>query len=316
MENLENKIREVAKGLLKEKKVDLFLGYERGTLPLRTTPLFLRDPLEAENLVWDVTCENNLVKYLIGTKERIAILAKGCDLRTLVEVIKERQVVRENVIILGIGCKGVVDRKKLDLKLKGREILEGNIKDGIIEIKGENFTEELEVEELLDPSCLVCRHKNTLFYDLFIGEKVPAQEARDEFTEVLTWEGRSSEEKWKHFKAEMEKCIRCYACREACPLCYCKECFVDCASPCWLGKTIDPSDNFIYHLSRNLHLAGRCVDCGACNRACPLDVGFRLLQKKMEKDIRQLYGYDSGISLEEISPLGTYRLGDVQDFIL
>ena len=34
MGNIENSMREVAEKLLSEKKVDLIIGYERGTLPL------------------------------------------------------------------------------------------------------------------------------------------------------------------------------------------------------------------------------------------------------------------------------------------
>ena len=60
MENLENSIREVAEKLLSEKKVDLIIGYERGTLPLRTTPCFVDKVEDVQKLVWNASCDANL----------------------------------------------------------------------------------------------------------------------------------------------------------------------------------------------------------------------------------------------------------------
>ena len=41
-------------------------------------------------------------------------------------------------------------------------------------------------------------------------------------------------------------CIRCYACRDACPLCYCHVCFVDESMPQWVGKSQDRTDTLTY----------------------------------------------------------------------
>ena len=46
------------------------------------------------------------------------------------------------------------------------------------------------------------------------------------------------EERWNYFVEETSRCIRCYACRNACPVCYCSECFVDSTMPYWIGTTL------------------------------------------------------------------------------
>lgn len=64
MENIETKLREEAKRLLLEKKADVIIGYEMGTLPLTATPCFITQPAEADKLVWNNLCTQNLAKYV------------------------------------------------------------------------------------------------------------------------------------------------------------------------------------------------------------------------------------------------------------
>ena len=164
-------------------------------------------------------------------------------------------------------------------------------------------------------TCHTCRHRNPPIHDVLIGEKVPESTDENEFAEISSLESKSTEERWEHFKEELSKCIRCYACRNVCPLCYCKMCFVDQSMPAWFGKTNDLSDTMIYHLVRALHVAGRCVDCGACTRACPMDINLRELVKKTEKIMKERYNYEAGLDPEEVPPLGEFKMEDPQEFI-
>jgi len=132
---------------------------------------------------------------------------------------------------------------------------------------------------------------------------------------VAAWEKLAADERWAEFWDTIKDCIRCYACRDACPLCYCHVCFVDEAMPQWCGKTQDEADVATFHLLRAFHCAGRCTDCGACEAACPQGIKMRRLTSKIEKDIRGLYGYQPGMSLDEQPPLVVYRPNDPQDFI-
>ena len=315
MTNLEDQIKEHARRLLDEKKADLIIGYEKGSLPLRSTPCFVSNADDVERLVWDPTCGINLAKYLFEREEKIGIVAKGCDARSIVVGIVENQIPRGNLTIIGIPCQGVLDLKKIDTALSGREILEASIKDDKILVKGNGFEQTLPVGEFLHDSCLSCKHRNPPVYDILVGEKLPETADTDEFTDVSTLEAISSEERWEYFSEELGKCIKCYACRNVCPLCYCKECFADETMPSWCGKTTDLSDTIVYHVVRAFHVAGRCVDCGACSRACPMNIDLRLLTKKTEKIVKELYNYEPGLSLEEQPVLGTFEENDPEEFI-
>ncbi|MFH0926521.1 MAG: Coenzyme F420 hydrogenase/dehydrogenase, beta subunit C-terminal domain [bacterium] len=309
----EEQLRAEAKKLLTEGKVEVIIGYTQGTLPCRTTPLFVREAMDTDKLVWNQFCENNLANYLIQQKgKKIGIVAKGCDARAIIGYLKERKLTREQVVIIGVSCEGSIDRKKLKEVLKGKEILEGRIEGNQFIVKGKDFEKVLDVKGLLHDSCQVCFHKNPVLYDVLIGEKFDELKSQDEFKAIEDIEKMSMDERWAYFTSLVNKCIRCYACRNVCPLCYCTECIVDQTQPQWFGKTDKFSDTFLYHLVRAFHSAGRCIDCGACVRACPVGIDLRMLTKKLDKDVRELYGYIAGENLEDIPPLANYKQDDPQ----
>lgn len=316
MSELEELLRETARQLLAEGSIELVIGYERGTLPIRTTPCFIRDPDQVERLVWNASCENNLAMYLHRATGKVGIVAKGCDARSIVGEIVERQIAREDVVIIGVPCQGVIDRTKIEARLDGREVLEADVSEGLITLRGEGFEETLNLGEVLSEGCVTCHHRDPTLYDVFIDEPSGgAVEDADEYAAVQALEAQTADERWAYFANEFSRCIRCYACREACPCCYCAECFVDQTQPCWFGKGDDLSDVMAFHIVRAYHVAGRCLDCGACVRACPMHIDLRALVKKLEKDVRELYSYEAGLHLETVPPLATFQPDDPQEFI-
>lgn len=313
--DLSTKTREVVRKLLRQREVDLAIGFEQGTVPLRSTPCFIRNEEEADRLIWDSFCDNNLAKYLVKRTEKVAIIAKGCDVRAIVELIKEKQILREQVVIIGLPCQGMLDRRRIEVELEGKEIREVEDKADELIVKGNSFTKVLDRDEYLYPCCESCTHRNPVIYDILIGEMV-AEKATDEYPDVSQFEAKSPEERWQYISDEISKCIRCYACRNACPLCYCQECFVDKTRPQWIGKTTDASDTLIFHFMRAFHLAGRCVNCGACERACPMGVNIRKFNRKLTADVKELFDYEAGTSLDQVAPLATFRPDDPEEFIL
>jgi len=316
MEDLEKTMQDAARELLQEGKVDLIIGYEKGTTPLRSTPCFVMEADDVQKLVWDPTCEANLTKYLLDRDERIGVVAKGCDSRSIVVCMAEGQIDREKVVVIGVPCRGVINRKKIEDELDGQEAVEATVNHEEIKVRGAGFEKVLPTKNYLCDSCLSCRHRNPVIYDFLVGDKVPEVEDVDEFAEIEELESKPSEERWDHFAEELGSCIRCYACRNVCPMCYCKECFVDETMPQWFGKTDDLSDTMIFHIVRAFHLAGRCVDCGACIRACPMEINLRALTKKTEKIVKERFDYEAGTEVEEAPVLGTFKQDDSQEFII
>jgi ferredoxin len=323
MSELETKLRETARKLLADGQVDLIIGYTPGSLPLRTAPCFVDDPEQVDQLVWNASCGNTLATYLQGRTDKVGIVAKGCDARAITTKIVEHQAERENVVILGVPCQGVIDRQRIQAQLGGREILEAEITQGRLELRGADFEQSLDLQEALCEDCVVCRHKNPSVYDVLIGDgddqvmqgaELASREqgARPTPEEFESW---SADERWAYFTQEFERCIRCYACREACPVCYCTECFVDQSQPSWFPKSDDLSDVMAFHLVRLYHVAGRCLECGACERACPMHIDLRTLGRKVEKDVRELFSFEPGMDVEGAPLLGSFRADDPQSFI-
>ena len=309
-----DKIKEISSRLLKDGTVDMIIGFRRGTMPMMNEPHFAKTAEDVDQLVWDSNCGLNLANYLANRTEKIGIIAKGCDSRNIVTHIIENKIKREQLTVIGVPCKGMIDKRKISAMFDG-EITQVTENSDTIMVTGEGFEKNLEKDAVLQQNCRLCIHRNPVIYDELVSEQVEEQQDIDRYEDIREIEALSPKEKESYFDALFSACIRCYACRNACPLCYCPTCFVDESRPQWVGKSQDLSDVKTFHFLRAYHCAGRCTDCGSCERVCPVGINMRVLTRKLEKDSFELFGWEAGLSLDARPPLDTYKPDDPDDFI-
>jgi ferredoxin len=296
---MENALRDKARELLSSGEVTVVIGYGWNLKKTHTTPLFITRPEDADRLVFNERCVNNLSVYLtrkyhdIKGLGRPAIVAKGCDIRSIAVLISEGQIKREDVYIIGMTCNGVVYRQEL--------------------WKGEL------TPEITSPKCNTCDVRNPHITDVVIGDKLdytpPEENTGSLYDKIREMDGKEASERWGFWMEHFKRCIKCYACRQYCPLCYCERCIAEKNMPQWVETSAHPRGNLSWNLIRAMHLAGRCTFCGECERACPVDIPLNLVNQKLAVVMKEAFSYKSGYDPEEHPPMIVYRPDDKENFI-
>jgi formate dehydrogenase subunit beta len=317
---MEQKLRSEARALLAEGKVDCIIGFAPGSLKFTTTPLVVSDAGDTERLVINPFIVNNLSVFLTELKGRVGIVAKGCDSRSIVSLIQDNKVAREDVVILGVPCSGIIDLAKVEkLVGKDRDEIEDISRDGdkvMVTVSGEQH--EFATSEVLFDNCLGCELPTPEEYDILLGEPTaPASDAAKASSreKIGQLEKMPPDQRWEFWKNEFDRCIRCYACRSVCPACFCERCFVEEAEPQWLLPIPRWQDNLMFQVVRNIHVAGRCTDCGECERACPVNIPLRSLTREMYDLVDELFHYRAGRDKEAEPLMAAYDTKDTEDFI-
>ena len=293
-----DELRNYARELLEKGEVAAVIGYQQVT-EKRTKPIVITDPAETSKLVFNEYCLNNLAVYLtkariralMRTKDKtmkLAIIAKPCDVHSVVALIQENQIHRNDVHIISFICHGVV-------------------RDFGCEFNGDS----------LAAKCVTCETHKPLYFDKIFGEEKETPRAGDASLERINeLERMNSKERFEFFKSEFDKCIKCYACRAVCPLCYCQRCITDKAIPRWIESSSHQRGNFAWNIVRAFHLSGRCTGCGECDRACPMDIPLSLINRRMAMEVKDLFSFVSGRSLETPTLVGNFDKKDSDEIFM
>jgi formate dehydrogenase subunit beta len=133
---------------------------------------------------------------------------------------------------------------------------------------------------------------------VLIGEPVPAAPPNPL---VAEYEHLSREERWAFWKQHFTRCIKCYGCRDICPVCFCEACALE--DPLWVEPGLLVPDFPMYHLIKAMHMTTRCIACRQCEITCPADIPLTVLYDLIRADVGDLIGYFPGADLNSGPPL-------------
>ncbi len=269
MKDITAKIQAIAARLFDEGKIDVFLAWEKGEQDFQTKAYAAWSKDDVQNIIFNEYAIYNIANALLkfrDTHDRIGIAVKGCDSRGVVRLLEDLQIKRDRLYIVGIPCPG--------------------LKDPLAAARNYGGLSRVKEEEGLARKCLQCVQPNPVIYDELAGvEQVPRQLEADRFAKVKELEQMSADERYDFWEKTLSTCIRCYACRQVCVACDCRTCIFDEMKPQWVGRENSTTDNLMYHLVKHAHMAGRCIECGECERVCPVNIPLMLLNQKLIKDV-------------------------------
>lgn len=276
----------------------------------------------------------------------IAVVAKPCELRAFIELLKRNQGSIENYLFISQTCPGVYPletnvNENLQKNLsqywnaaKNAEIIPDtrqacksclyfvpNNADIIISVIGESD---------LDANCKI--FLNTEKGEEFAaGMEGEVGEKELESNEIDLLKSKREEERKKLFEeVNIEtkgieglinyfgKCIGCHGCMNVCPICYCHLCFFDSQpselQPSWSESDLDmkgglrlPSGTIFFHLGRLAHISISCIGCGMCTDVCPVNIPVSNIFSKVGESVQKAFDYTPGIDIEESIPYGTFK---------
>lgn len=276
-----------ARALLEAGTVQVVIGFGAGSEPGRVRPVFVRKAEACDSLVADARHRPNLCTYLLKPEIRAmgrpAIVVGAAGLRTLLQLAVENQITDGAVHVLYLDADGAV------CELPTLAAIE-------------------ERAAMLPPDAVVSAPAPGA-----TGAATSAASAGPVGIEQV--DALPLDERWAFWQNELSRCIRCYACRAACPLCYCSRCIVDVNQPQWIPVAADAFGTLEWNVVRAMHLAGRCVECGSCADACPVGIRIDLLNRVLASEARSHFGAEPGRSLRREYALSTFRPDDTADFI-
>jgi len=274
----------------------------------------------------------------------IVAVIKPCEFRAFVEMVKRKQMRREDFYIITYSCGGVYPLKKnavTDIDSRLQEY--------------EQALCALEIPEGIRASCRGCEHLYSSEADVYISlagnaagsMKIYLQSDKSlessgfwrtgsedgNYDEAILHPLLSKREAGKReIFAEVDtgitgldglidifgKCIGCHGCNSVCPICYCALCDFESFNYDYnrliLEKELSekgalrlPPDTLFFHLGRLSHMSFSCVGCGMCSDVCPAMIPVAQVFKKIGEETAAMFDFVSGRSISEEIPVMIYK---------
>jgi len=330
MKDANRVIQDIVRGMLQAGLVGEVVAFGQDPAGRDIIPLFITEPQDAEKLVaisYYPCSLAKLVALYADKDKKIGMVVRPCDARALVELAKRQQINLENFYLIGIECYGVVkvrDKNSEVYVFPNEMAIDGELKP-------------LD-ESILSPNCLRCEHPIPTMTDVSCriepnGEvsvtantekgKAILSAANISGTEgtqpdisaikerAARWQEKDfgelkkmkPDERLKYWLSTFDRCIKCYGCRNSCPICYCEDCYLEPGRLLIEGEEMPPER--LFHITRLMHVGDSCVNCGQCEAACPMEIPVSKLYHELYKELSSVFGYESGFDIDSLPPISS-----------
>jgi formate dehydrogenase subunit beta len=109
--------------------------------------------------------------------------------------------------------------------------------------------------------------------------------------------------RFNYWFGQFSHCIKCYGCRDACPICYCKDCYLEADRGLLPPGEIPP--DIMFPMIRITHVMDSCVNCGQCQDACTMELPLSRLIFLLNRELARIFKYEPGMEVTERPPLRT-----------
>jgi formate dehydrogenase subunit beta len=285
-----------------------------------------------------------------STNQKLGVLLRSCEIRALIELVKFNQAKLDHTIIIGVDCVGTYATTEYANAIKELPDLMAHV----LRAGKQGHSGEM----VFRSACAMCEHPAPNHADIAIGfigvdsAKALDIEMRDDIAQqmgipsdaffalsrdavlanLIAARTAHRDATLKHFHDEMRSnggfasyfadCLECTNCMNACPICYCKECFFRTANaehaPRELlrlaerhGALTMPPDAMLFQMTRLNHMATSCVGCGMCESACPHDIPLTAMFRAVGSRVQKLFEYEPGRDVNDKPPFMEFRQNEL-----
>lgn len=268
----------------------------KGSSEGNVSPCFVTTEREADSIALDSYYPFSLAELVskqVGKDTRVGMVATTCDVRALIELAKREQVDLDQVLVIGVECQ----EEGFSYPWCRRcEHLVPSMADLALYLDGTisaNTEKGKELLSLIDAPVVEKRETAPE-----VRERA-RQRQEEDFAELARLEPKERLDYWLSY---FDRCIKCYGCRNTCPICFCKDCYLQ-PHKLIVKPGGNPPDR-LFHLARLMHVGDSCVNCGRCEASCPMSIPISRLYHALNKELSALFGYEPGLDLSSLPPLG------------